>query len=215
MANVWSKHLLNLIHKLYNKPCFKTIGWQSSININTMMILRLIERDWYSWNCLGWQNGRIMWDYVMSWSRALYITGCTWFSHVSQSTRDLITSSFHSKILHALASSSLPPLWVLFCIVDTISSALYQLGYKSALALSGVEVLRVICKPPTEQVCLIVSSQKLSTDHAFLAGGVGVSSSINESYWEPMVMKWANSANESHWWESQVKWQEGWPIRRS
>ena len=49
---------------------------------------------------------------VMSWSRDLQITGCTWFSHVSltitQSTHDLITSSFHPKILHASASSSLP-----------------------------------------------------------------------------------------------------------
>ena len=59
---------------------------------------------------------------------------------------------------------------------------MYQLSYKSALALSGAEVLRVACEPPTKQVRLIVSSQRLFTDHAFLASDGGVSSSINESY---------------------------------
>ena len=67
-------------------------------------------------------------------------------------------------------------------IVVTNSSPSYQLDYKSTLALSEAEVLRVACEPPTEQVCLIVSSQRLSTDYAFLVSGVGVSSSINESY---------------------------------
>ena len=100
-------------------------------------------------------------------------------------------------------------------IVITISSPPYRFGHQSALALSGAEVLRIACEPPNEQVCLIVSSRRLSTDHAFLASGGGVSSSINESHWEPMVAEWANSANESHWWESRVKWREGRPTRRS
>ena len=77
---------------------------------------------------------------------------------------------------------------------------MYQLGYKSALALSGAEVLRVVCEPLTKQIHLIISSQRLSTDQAFLASGGGGLSSINKSYWEPMVAEWANSANESHWW---------------
>ena len=67
-------------------------------------------------------------------------------------------------------------------IVVTISSLLYQLGYKSALVLSGAKVLRVACEPSNKQVRLIVSSQRLSTDHAFLASVGEVSSSINESY---------------------------------
>ena len=67
-------------------------------------------------------------------------------------------------------------------IVVTTSSLSYQLGYQSALALSGAKVLRVAYEPPTKQVRLIVSPQRLSTDHAFLASGGGVSSSINESH---------------------------------
>ena len=75
-----------------------------------------------------------------------------------------------------MSSSSYP------LIVVTTSSPSYQLGYKSALALSGVKVPCVAYELPTEQVCLIVSSQKLSTDHAFLATGSGILSSINKSY---------------------------------
>ena len=81
-------------------------------------------------------------------------------------------------------------------IVVTTSSLSYQLGHQSVLALSGAEVIRVAY-------------------HAFLASGGGISSSINESYWEPMVAEWTNSANKSHWWELRVKWQEGRPTGRS
>ena len=47
-------------------------------------------------------------------------------------------------------------------IVATTSSPLYQLGDKSALALSGAEVLRVACEP-NKQFALIVSSQRKTT----------------------------------------------------
>ena len=69
------------------------------------------------------------------------------------------------------------------CLIVVItSSPLYQLGYQSTLALSGAEVLCVACEPPTKQVRLIVSLQRLSTDHAFLASDGGILSSIDESY---------------------------------
>ena len=50
--------------------------------------------------------------------------GSTWSSHISliitQPARDLPTSSFHSKILHASTTSSLPPLWALLCIASSL-----------------------------------------------------------------------------------------------
>ena len=67
-------------------------------------------------------------------------------------------------------------------IVVTILSPPYQLGHQLTLALSEAEVLCVACELPTEQIRLIVSSQRLSTDHAFLASGGKILSSINESY---------------------------------
>ena len=58
---------------------------------------------------------------VISWSRNLQITGSTWSSHMSLiitgPARDLLTSSFHPKILHASTSSLSPPLWALLRIV--------------------------------------------------------------------------------------------------
>ena len=50
-------------------------------------------------------------------------------------------------------------------IVALTSSLLYRLGYKSALALVGAEVLHVACEP--KQFALIVGSQKLHTDQCF------------------------------------------------
>ena len=100
----------------------------------------------------------------MSWSRDLQISDCTWSSHVSliitQPARDLLTSSFHPKILHASTSSSLPPLWTLLRTVSILlqSHLSYQLGYQSALALSEAEVLRVACEP-NKQFALIVGSR--------------------------------------------------------
>ena len=98
----------------------------------------------------------------MSWSRVLEITSCMWFLYVSQFTRDLITSSFHPKILYSSASSSSSPLWALFCIVVTTSSPLYQLSHQSALAFFGVEVLRIVCKP-NKQFTLILGSPEKTT----------------------------------------------------
>ena len=47
-------------------------------------------------------------------------------------------------------------------IIATTSSPLYRLGYTSAPALSGTEVLYVACEP--KQFVLIVGSQRLLVD---------------------------------------------------
>ena len=47
-------------------------------------------------------------------------------------------------------------------IVATTSSPSYWLGYQSALAISGAEVLRVACEP--KQFALIVGSRRLPAD---------------------------------------------------
>ena len=69
-----------------------------------------------------WRNSRPRGKVIiMSWSRDLQITCSTWSSHVSliitRPARDLPTSSFHPKILHASTSSSSPLLWALLRIV--------------------------------------------------------------------------------------------------
>ena len=72
----------------------------------------------YVWRSLRLRGKAI----VISWSRGLQITGCTWFNYVSsiitQPTRDLPTLSFYPKILHVSNSSISSPLWALFCIIS-------------------------------------------------------------------------------------------------
>ena len=59
-------------------------------------------------------------------------------------------------------------------IITTTSSLSYRLGYKSVLAFSGAEVLRVACEP-NKQFALIAGSQKLLTNQRlFEPGGGGV-----------------------------------------
>ena len=60
----------------------------------------------------------------------------------------------HVTFLVIAMSSSLYRL-----IVTTISSPSYQLGYQSALAFSGAEVLQVTCEP-NKQFTLIVGLQR-------------------------------------------------------
>ena len=99
---------------------------------------------------------------VISWSRDLKITDCTWFNHMNQFTRDLITSSFYPKILHASASSFSPLLWALLHIVVTISSFSYRLSHQSALVLSGIEVLRIGCELSKRFAMIFSSWEKIT-----------------------------------------------------